>query len=110
IVDATKLPEENNYETVLNLEVKVENDGMVDFEAEVKQAGIFTVANMQEAQIENAKKAFCPNILYHYASEAISDLVISGGFPQLCLSAVNFDSMYQESLKESADSKQHIEN
>nr|AAV28959.1 NT02FT0346 [synthetic construct] len=106
-VEATKLPEENTYETVLTLEVKVENDGMVAFEAEVKQAGIFTVANMQEAQIEHAKKAFCPNILYHYAREAISDLVISGGFPQLCLSAVNFDAMYQDSLKESADSKQH---
>ncbi|MDE4994494.1 protein-export chaperone SecB, partial [Francisella tularensis subsp. holarctica] len=66
-VEDTKLPEENTYETVLTLEVKVENDGMVAFEAEVKQAGIFTVANMQEDQIEHAKKAFCPNILYHYA-------------------------------------------
>lgn len=54
---------------------------------------------MQEAQIEHAKKAFCPNILYHYAREAISDLVSSGGFPQLCLSAVNFDAMYQDSLE-----------
>ncbi|MDE5007410.1 protein-export chaperone SecB, partial [Francisella tularensis subsp. holarctica] len=53
-----------------------------------------------------AKKAFCPNILYHYARVSISDFVISGGCPQLCLSAVNFDSMYQDSLKESADSNQ----
>ncbi|MDE4996806.1 protein-export chaperone SecB, partial [Francisella tularensis subsp. holarctica] len=53
------------------------------------------------------KKAFCPNIHYNYAREAISDLVISGGFTQLCLSAVNFDAMYQDSLKESADSKKH---
>ncbi|APC90827.1 MULTISPECIES: protein-export chaperone SecB [Francisella] len=106
-VEANKLPEENTYETVLTLEIKVENDGMIAFEAEVKQAGIFTVANMQEAQIEHAKQAFCPNILYHYAREALSDLVISGGFPQLCLSAVNFDAMYQDSLKESADNKQH---
>ncbi|MDE4972114.1 protein-export chaperone SecB, partial [Francisella tularensis] len=32
-VEATKLPEENTYETDLTLEVKVENDGMVAFEA-----------------------------------------------------------------------------
>ncbi|MED7819544.1 MULTISPECIES: protein-export chaperone SecB [unclassified Francisella] len=106
-VDAINLPEENTYESILTLEIKVENDGMTAFEIEVKQAGIFTVSNMQEEQVEHAKKAFCPNILYHYAREAVSDLVLSGGFPQLCLSAVNFDAMYQDSLKESADGKQH---
>ncbi|MDE4974406.1 protein-export chaperone SecB, partial [Francisella tularensis] len=57
-----------------------------------------------------AKKAFCPNILFHFARDAMTDFVICGGFPQLCLSAVYFDAMYQDSLKESADSKQHLEN
>ncbi|GAB4222373.1 MAG: protein-export chaperone SecB [Francisella sp.] len=106
-IESIKLPEENTYETVLTLEVKVENDGILAFESEVQQAGIFTVFNMQESQIEHAKKVFCPSILYHYAREVISDLVISGGFPQLCLSAVNFEAIYQNSLKETADGKKH---
>jgi preprotein translocase subunit SecB len=106
-VNAQNLPEENTYESELTVEVKVENDGVVAFEIEVKQAGIFTVANMEEGQIEHAKQAFCPNILYHYAREAISDLVNSGGFPQLCLSAVNFDAMYQDSLANAEDGKKH---
>lgn len=106
-IDATDLPEEGTYESVLTLEVKVENDGMTAFEIEVKQAGIFTVSNMEEGQLDHAKKAFCPNILYHYAREAVSDLVTNGGFPQLCLSAVNFDAMYQDSLQQASDNKQH---
>lgn len=106
-VVAQKLPEDNTYESELIVEVKVENDGVVAFELEVKQAGIFTVANMEDGQIEHAKQAFCPNILYHYARESISDLVNAGGFPQLCLSAVNFDAMYQDSLEAAADDKQH---
>lgn len=106
-VGAQSLPEENTYESELTVEVKVENDGVVAFEIEVKQAGIFTVANMQKEQIEHAKHSFCPNILYHYAREAISDLVNAGGFPQLCLSAVNFDAMYQDSLQNTKDNKQH---
>ena len=105
-VTSVKLPEENTYESVLTVDVKVENDGELAFEVEVKQAGIFTVSNMDDDQIEHAKNSFCPNMLYHYAREAISDLVTSGGFPQLCLSAVNFDAMYQDSLKQ-ADDKQH---
>jgi len=106
-VQATDLPEDNTYESVLTLEVKVQNEGMTAFEIEVKQAGIFTVSNMEEGQLDHAKKAFCPNILYHYAREAVSDLVTNGGFPQLCLSAVNFDAMYQDSLQQSANDKQH---
>lgn len=106
-VNAQKLPEENTYESELIVEVKVENDEVLAFEIEVKQAGIFTVTNMEQAQIEHAKHSFCPNILYHYAREAVSDLVNAGGFPQLCLSAVNFDAMYQDSLKETQDNKQH---
>ena len=106
-VEATDLPEENTYESVLTLEVKVQNEGVTAFEIEVKQAGIFTVSNMEEGQLDHAKKAFCPNILYHYAREAVSDLVTNGGFPQLCLSAVNFDAMYQDSLQQSANDKQH---
>ena len=39
---------------------------------------------------------FCPNILYPYAREVISDVVMKGGFPQLCLSPVNFDVLYQQ--------------
>lgn len=106
-VSASKLPEDNTYETIITLDIKVESNGVEAFNCEVKQAGIFTVQNMTDEQIEHAKNAFCPNILYHYAREAISDLVISGGFPQLCLSPVNFDAMYQDSLKKTADNKQH---
>ncbi len=106
-VEAQNLPEENTYESELTVEVKVENDGVVAFSIEVKQAGIFTVLNMEEAQVEHAKQSFCPTILYHYAREAVSDLVNAGGFPQLCLSAVNFDEIYQDSLKEADETKQH---
>ena len=106
-VAAKNLPEDNTYETELTVEVKVENDGLVAFEIEVKQAGIFTVTNMEEGQIEHAKQSFCPNILYHYARETVSGIVNAGGFPQLCLSAVNFDAMYQDSLKETDKTKQH---
>jgi preprotein translocase subunit SecB len=106
-VTSIKLPEENTYESILTVDVKVENDGIVTFEIEVKQAGIFTVSHMDADQIEHAKNSFCPNMLYHYAREVISDLVTSGGFPQLSLSAVNFDAMYQDSLKLPADDKQH---
>ena len=44
--------------------------------------------------------AFCPNILYPYAREAISSLVRKGGFPQLELAPINFDALYAQKVQE----------
>ena len=48
--------------------------------------------------------SFCPNILFPYAREAISDAVVRGGFPQLILAPVNFDALYAQHMEEQ---KQH---
>ena len=42
--------------------------------------------------------SFCPNILFPYAREAISDLVTKGGFPPLLLAPVNFDALYAQHM------------
>ena len=38
----------------------------------------------------------CPNILFPYAREVVSDIVTKAGFPQLVLSPVNFDMLYAQ--------------
>ncbi|KPJ93424.1 MAG: hypothetical protein AMJ53_07240, partial [Gammaproteobacteria bacterium SG8_11] len=43
--------------------------------------------------------SYCPNVLFPYAREAISDLVTKGGFPQLLLAPVNFDAIYMDHVK-----------
>ena len=44
--------------------------------------------------------SFCPNILFPYAREVISDMVVRGGFPQLILAPVNFDALYAQHLQQ----------
>jgi preprotein translocase subunit SecB len=41
----------------------------------------------------------CPNILFPYAREVVSDIVTKGGFPQILLSPVNFDMVYAQELQ-----------
>ena len=102
-VEAINLPEDNTYETTLKVNIEVTSNDVKAFEVEVKQSGIFTAINMSEEQIEHAKHSFCANVIYHYAREVISDLVVNGGFPQLCLSPINFDAMYFESKQENSE-------
>jgi len=43
--------------------------------------------------------AFCPNVLFPYVREIISETAVRAGFPPLYLSPVNFDAIYAEQLR-----------
>ncbi len=45
--------------------------------------------------------SFCPNVLFPYAREAVSDLVSKGGFPPMLLAPVNFDALYAQHIQDS---------
>jgi preprotein translocase subunit SecB len=92
--------EDNVFEVVLSLTVTTTVGEETAFLCEVQQAGIFTVAQMEESQLAHALGAFCPNILFPYAREAVSNLVNRGTFPQLNLAPVNFDALFAQYLQQ----------
>ena len=89
-------------EVVLTLTVKAENDEKTAFLVEVQQAGIFKIGGLEGPALHQAVGAFCPNLLFPYAREAIDSLVIKGSFPALMLALVNFDAIYAQSLQQQA--------
>lgn len=99
---ATKVNElgENNHEVILTVTVTVKMKEKTAFLIEVKQAGIFTLVGFPEDQLRPMLGSFCPNILYPYAREAVTDAVTRAGFPQLYLMPVNFDALYEEHEKQ----------
>ncbi|MCY1412330.1 Protein-export protein SecB [compost metagenome] len=86
------------HEVVLTLSVTVKNGEEVAFIAEVQQAGIFLIKNLDAGSMSHTLGAFCPNILFPYAREALDSLVTRGSFPALMLSPVNFDALYAQEL------------
>ena len=44
----------------------------------------------------------CPNILYPYVREVVSDAVVRAGFPPVVLAPVNFEAIYQARLQSQA--------
>mgnify|MGYP003452358305 CR=1 FL=1 len=65
------------------------------FLVEVAQAGIFQIRHIPEGDLEPVMMIGCPNILFPYAREAVSDAVTRAGFQPVLLSPVNFESLYQ---------------
>lgn len=92
--------EDSTYEVILHLTVTVKMAEKTAFLVEVHQAGIFTLKGFPEQQLGHALGSMCPNILYPYARETISDMVTRGGFPQLLLAPVNFDALYLQHLEQ----------
>ncbi|MGL4317255.1 MAG: protein-export chaperone SecB [Pseudomonas sp.] len=86
-------------EVVLTLSVTVKNGEEIAFIAEVQQAGIFLIKGLDAASMSHTLGAFCPNILFPYAREALDSLVTRGSFPALMLAPVNFDALYAQELQ-----------
>lgn len=98
----TRLEDNQHFDITLSITVTAKNEGEVAFIAEVKQAGIFQVVGVPDAELGPLLGAYCPNLLFPFAREAISDLVGKGSFPQLLLQPINFDAVYAESQRQPA--------
>lgn len=92
--------QENMHEVVLSVTATVSSNKKSAFLIEVHQAGIFLISGIPNEQLRQMLGSFCPNILFPYAREVISDIVVRGGFPQLLLAPVNFDALYAQHMDE----------
>jgi len=89
----------NTHEVVLGITVTVKLEEKVAYLVEVQQAGVFSLTGFSEQEMGAMLGSYCPNLLYPFAREVISDVVTKAGFPQLLLAPVNFDAIYQDHLK-----------
>jgi len=96
----TTLQDNNLYEITLTVTITVKVGEKIAYLVEVKQSGVFTLIGFTEQEIGPMLGSFCPNILFPYAREAVSDLVNKGGFPQLLLAPVNFDALYAQHVQQ----------
>lgn len=104
----TKL-QEDIYEVVLSLTVTLKAGDKTAFIVEVQQAGIFTVAGFSAQEMGPMMGAYCPNLLFPYAREVVSDLVVKGSFPALVLQHVNFESLYAQHQQAAAQEQAQAE-
>jgi preprotein translocase subunit SecB len=95
------LPLENSmYEIALTVTITVKNGETTAYLVEVNQAGIFSLIGFTEVDMGPMVGSYCPNILFPFARETISDLVTKGGFPPMLLAPVNFDALYAQHLQQ----------
>ncbi|MGR3984606.1 MAG: protein-export chaperone SecB, partial [Gammaproteobacteria bacterium] len=87
--------DEGYYEVVLSTTVNAKHDGKPLFLVEIQQAGIFEIRNIGADDLETVLETACPHVLLPFARESLASIVSKGGFPQLLLSPINFQALYQ---------------
>ncbi|MGB5396064.1 MAG: protein-export chaperone SecB [Gammaproteobacteria bacterium] len=90
----------DTHEVVLSVTVTAKKDDKTAFLVEVKQAGVFAITGFPQENLAGMLGAFCPETLFPYAREAVSELVSKGGFPQLLLAPVNFNALYTQHMQQ----------
>lgn len=94
------------YEVVLAVTVTATLGEETAFLCEVQQAGLFTLGEIPEQNKAQMLGAYCPNLLFPYAREAVSNMVNRGTFPPLNLAPVNFDAIFAAYVQKRAQEQQ----
>jgi preprotein translocase subunit SecB len=86
-------------EILLTVTVEAKQGEATLYLVEVKQAGVFAVSGATSEDLKRLIGSFCPSVLFPYAREVISDLIVKGGFPNFLLPLVNFEALFAQAAE-----------
>jgi preprotein translocase subunit SecB len=94
----------DTFEVVLSVTATCKVEDKTAYLVEVHQAGIFGLAGFDAQNRDAILATYCPNVLFPYVRQIVSDLVQNGGFPPFFLQPINFDALYAEQVRRRAES------
>ncbi len=87
------------FEVVLTVTLTCKLGEKTVYLAEVAQSGIFGMTGFNEPTLDMMLGTYCPNVLFPYARQMVSDMVMAGGFPPFYLQPINFEALYADGLR-----------
>lgn len=94
---------ENVYEVVLTVTVTCKLADKTAYLAEVQQAGVFGMSGFDNQNRDAVLATYCPNVLFPYARQIVSDLIQNGGFPPFLMQPINFEALFAEQARRRAE-------
>ena len=88
------------FESVLTITVTAKVGDQNLFLVEVAQAGVFQIRNIPEAEVQPILGIHCPNILFPFARETVSNAIMRAGYPPINLAPINFEALYAQQLQQ----------
>ena len=105
---SAKKVDDGIYETTVSITVTSKVGDKTAFLVEVAEAGIFQLRNIPASDLDSVLGIACPNIIFPYAREVISDVLVRAGFPPMLLAPVNFEALFQQQKQAAAQAAQPL--
>ena len=86
------------YEVALRVQSRATREMQAVFVIDLTYAGIFTLKNIQQSQVQAMLLVECPRLLFPFVRNIIADVTRDGGFPPLLLQPIDFVGLYQRQL------------
>ncbi len=100
---------QNLYEVVINVTLTFKVEDKTAFIIEVKQAGVFTLGGFPKDRFDYMLNGVCPNTLFPYARETVTDISTRGGFQPFFLPPINFEALFMQHLAQAQAKQQPVD-
>ncbi|WP_273753875.1 protein-export chaperone SecB [Bartonella sp. MM73XJBT.G] len=91
---------DDNYDVVLSLSVKANDNTETLFHVELIYGGVFHLKNIPQEHVMPLVFIECPRLLFPFARQIISNATQNGGFPPLWIDPIDFAALFQKRLAE----------
>lgn len=98
------------FQTSIKVTITAKIADKTMFLVECTQTGLFRIQNVPQDQMPMVLGIGCPNIVFPYLRETVSDVVVRAGFPPLLLNPVNFEALFmqqQQAQQQAAPQQTH---
>lgn len=98
---------EDLYHSSITVTVTAKVGDKIMFLVECTQGGIFRIQHVPQDQMPMVLGIGCPNIVFPYLRETVSNVITRAGFAPLVLNPVNFEALFlQQQAQQQAVSEQ----
>ncbi|WP_375625440.1 MULTISPECIES: protein-export chaperone SecB [unclassified Bartonella] len=97
---------DDNYDVVLSLSVKANDETETLFHVELIYGGVFHLKNIPQEHVMPLVFIECPRLLFPFARQIISNATQNGGFPPLWIDPIDFAALFQKRLAEEQNDNQ----
>ncbi len=88
--------DETSWEVILFIHARLKTtDDKLVYIIELEHAGVFTLANIPADYLEVVLSVDCPNLLFPFSRQIMSQMALDGGFMPFLMDPINFASLYQ---------------
>lgn len=95
--------DDTTFEVSLTATVTCTVNEKTAYLVEVCNAGVFGMQNFEEQALHQTLGVYCPNVIFPYVRQQVSDMVLAGGFQPLMLQPVNFEQMYAQQMRQAQE-------